>query len=102
MLAKLEDILSTFDDQVKAVQALAPHIEREPLGTDTPVKAALLRVLANRKRDPEVREAAASALAPHWMEESSWKPTPEQDKILDDLQREINDRRSQWRQDGRL
>jgi hypothetical protein len=102
MLAKLEDILSTFDDQVKAVQALAPHIEKGPLGTETPVKATLLKVLANRKRDPEVREAAASALAPHWMEESPWKPTPEQDKILDYLQGEIDSRRYQWRQDGRL
>jgi hypothetical protein len=102
MLAKLEDILSTFDDQVKAVQALAPHIEKGPLGTETPVKATLLKVLANRKRDPEVREAAASALARHWMEESPWKPTPEQDKILDYLQGEIDSRRYQWRQDGRL
>jgi hypothetical protein len=102
MLAKVDDILSTLDDQVKAVQALAPHIEKGPLGTETPVKATLLRVLANRRRDPEVREAAASALAPHWMEESPWKPTPEQDKILDYLQGEIDSRRYQWRQDGRL
>ena len=102
MLAQLDDIRSPCDDQVKAVQALAPHVEKEPLGTDTPVKAKLLEVLANRRRDPEVREAAAWALGPHWMEESSRKNTPVQVEKLEYLQGEIDSRRSQWRLDGRL
>jgi hypothetical protein len=102
MLAQLGGIYSGCDDQVKAVEALAPHVERGPLGKETPVKAKLLEVLADRRRDPEVREAAAWALAPHWIEESPWTSTPEKVEIREYLEREINYRRRQWMQDGRL
>jgi hypothetical protein len=97
-LKALENVKSsTYDEQVRAVQALALHVEKELSGPETPVIAKLLEVGADRRRHPEVREAAAWALAPHLKEDPSWINTPEKVELLEEMMGEIKFRRSQWR-----
>jgi hypothetical protein len=102
-LKALENVKSsTYDEQVRAIQALAPHIEKELSGPETPVISKLLEVGEDRRRHPEVREAAAWALAPHLKDDPSWINTPEKVELLEEMMGEIEFRRSQWREDGRL